>query len=76
MSKIIQFPRKSKITDQDKTVLWVIKTFEHLVEIGKAKECNLHITEAGLKDIEGFEPTQDEIAVATEYLKREGAIVL
>jgi hypothetical protein len=76
MADIIKFPRKTAITDQEKTVLWVIKIVDNLVSIGQAKECNLHITEAGLKDIEGFKPEPDDIANAVEYLKQEGAIVL
>jgi hypothetical protein len=76
MADIIKFPRKTAITDQEKTVLWVIKVVDNLVKFGQAKECNLHITEKGLKDIEGFKPEAEDIANAVEYLQREGAIVL
>jgi len=75
MAKIINFPRKTKITDQEKTILWVIKIFEKLAKLDQVKECNLHITEEGLKDIEGFEPKIEDIINAIEYLKREGAII-
>lgn len=76
MADVIPFPRKTEVTDQEKTVLWVIKVVDHMVSLGSAKECNLHITEQGLKDIEGFKPQAEDIVAAVEYLKQEGAIVL
>jgi len=76
MADVIPFPRKRPLTYNEKLVLWTVKVIDEMVSIGKAKQCNLHITPEGLKDIERFEPNPLDIQNAYEYLKPAGAVEL
>jgi hypothetical protein len=76
MDKVIEFAsrRKSKVTHQQRIVLYTLKVYTDLYEKGLVPAPNLHITESGYKDIEGFIASDDELRIGMKYLKEEGAI--
>jgi len=76
MGKVIYLASKKKteVTHQQKIVLYTLKVYTDLYEKGLVPAPNLHITEAGYKDIEDFTATDDELRVGMKYLKEEGVI--
>lgn len=76
MTKVIELAsrRKSKVTHEQKIVLYTLKVYTDLYQKGLVPAPNLNITEAGYKDIEDFEASNDELRVGMKYLKEEGVI--
>jgi hypothetical protein len=76
MGKVIDLgsKRKSKVTHEQKIVLYTLKVYTDLYGKGLVPAPNLHITEAGYKDIEDFTATNDELRIGMKYLKEEGVI--
>jgi hypothetical protein len=76
MGKVIDLAskRKSKVTHEQKIVLYTLKVYTDLYQKGVVPAPNINITEAGYKDIENFTATNDELRVGMQYLKEEGVI--
>lgn len=65
---------KKEMTREQKVFVYVIKTFNELVKKGLMKGGSFQVTEEGLKQIEGFEPTDDELRECIEHMRAGGII--
>jgi len=75
MSKIIELTRRVPgVTHTDRIVLYSLKLYNDLHKKGIVPNSSLNVTKAGLKDLEGFKATDEEIRVGIAYLKQEGVI--
>ena len=75
MAKIIPFPKKEKeATYHEKLILWTIYVINEMVKCGKAKRCDYHVTEEGMKKIEDFSPNIEDVPEALNILKERGSV--
>lgn len=63
-----------ELTREEKSVVFCIKTLNDLIEEGLVTGGKYKVTEKGLKEIEDFKPTDEDIEFGMAILAREGLI--
>lgn len=56
------------------TFLYIIKSLDELKEMGIVEGGQYQMTEIGLKELEGFKPTEEELTEVLLEMKAEGML--
>lgn len=64
----------NNINREQKTLIYVLNTFNELVEKGLMEGGGYEVSETGLELIKGFEPTEEELQECIRQMKEQGIL--